>query len=352
MPLGNYKVQTAIQDAETIRIGSVKLEIGPYGGAYTDVGALRGATFKEGWTDVLIKSDNAGILDEGITDHIVEINGEWIEINLANLGIAMAGIGTADTVAAAPVSITDEAVLLSAYDLAELLHKNGDASEVGSIAVADAATPTITYVRDCDYVVVTKANGYTAIARAYPTVIEGTNTDKIAVDSVGKTYTLSVGTWDKTPAIGDHITFAGFAETGNNGVKTVTAATDTVITVSEACTTEVEGAAITATMGGIADGATVYADYAYTPLASRTYSSGGKTSKSALMIRMTNYDIDDKEWEMLIYKAKIADGLSLAFPADDDRNPMPCPVKFIGRLDTTRTTGNQLFKITDSQDTT
>jgi len=352
MALGSYKQQTAVQDAEALRIGSVKLEIAPYGGAYVNVGALRGATHKESWTDVEVKSDNAGILDEGITGHMVEVNGEWFEINIANLGIAFAGIGTASTVAAIPVSITDEAVVLDDYDLAEFLYKNGDASEVASIVVADAAVAVITYVRDCDYVVVTKADGHTAIARAYPTVIEGTDVTKIAVDNAGKTYTLSNGVWDKTPAIGDHITFAGFAGAGNNGVKTVTASTDTVITVDEACTTEAEGETITSTMGGIADGATVYADYEYTPLASKTYTTGGKTSKSALQIRMTNYDIDDKEWVMLIHKAYIGDGINLVFPADDDRNPMPCPVKFIGKLDSTRTSGDQLFNIIDSQDTT
>jgi hypothetical protein len=351
MALGSYKEQTAVQDAETIRIGSVKLEIGPYGGGYSNVGALRGATFKEGWTDVLVKSDNAGILDEGITDHVVEINGEWFEINVANLGIAFDGIGTDDTVAAAPVSITDEAILLNDYDLTEFLHKNGDGSEVDSIVVADAATPTITYIRDCDYVVVTKADGHMAIARAYATVIESASV-LITVATPGKTYTLSAGAWDVQPAVGDHIIVAGCGEAGNNGVKTVTAVTSTVITVDEACTAEAEGASITITRGGIADAATVYADYDYTPLTSRTYTSGGKTSKSALMIRLTNYDIDDKEWVMLVHKAKIGDGLNLVFPADDDRNPMPCPVKFIGRLDTARASGDQLFGITDSQDTT
>jgi hypothetical protein len=125
-----------------------------------------------------------------------------------------------------------------------------------------------------------------------------------------------------------------------------------VITVSEALTTEAEGDTITIVRGAIQDGATVYVDYDYTPLTSRTYTTGGKTSKTARIIRLTNYDVDDKEWVMTIYKAYIADGLNLAFPADDDQNPMPCPIRFIGKLDATRTAGDQLFGIVDSQDTT
>ncbi len=83
-----YKQSTTVRDSETIRIGSVKFEIGPYGGGYSDVGALVDASFKESWTDVVVKSDNAGIIEEGITDHIVTISGTWMEINVANLGIA------------------------------------------------------------------------------------------------------------------------------------------------------------------------------------------------------------------------------------------------------------------------
>jgi len=39
------------------------------------------------------------------------------------------------------------------------------------------------------------------------------------------------------------------------------------------------------------------------------------------------------------------------FPADDDRNPVPCPITFIGKIDSTLVSGDQLFSITDTQDT-
>ena len=344
-----YKRQTDIQDTKTIRIGSVKFEIGPYGGGYSDVGALMDASFIESWTDIKIKSDNAGVIEEGITDHIVTVSGIWMEVNVANLGIAFAGIGTSDTVAAAPVSITDEAVTLNDYDLSEFTYKNGDASEVDSIVVADAATPTITYIRDCDYVVVTKADGNTAIARTHPTGIE-TATAVCAVTGTDS-YFLSAGAWDVQPAVGDHIYVTGFTEAANNGAKTVTVVTADTITVSETLVNEVEGDTITIVKGAIQDAATVYCDYDYTPLASRTYSSGGLTGKTSRILRLTNTDVNGLTWIMLVYKAYVGDGLNLAFPADDDRNPLPCPITFVGVLDDTRTSNDQLFKITDTQDT-
>ena len=344
-----YKKQTTIQDAKTIRIGSVKFEIGPYGGGYSDVGALEDASFLHSWDDVRVKSDNAGVIEEGITNEIVTVSGIWKEVNIANLGIAFAGIGTPDTVAAAPVSITDEQVTLNDYDLAEFTYKNGDASEVDSIVVADAAAPTITYIRDCDYVVVTKADGNTAIARTFPTVIESASA-VIAVTGAA-VYHLSAGAWDLQPAVGDHIYVTGFTEAANNGAKTVTAVDGTDITVSETLTNEVEGDTITIVKGAIQDGATVYADYDYTPLTSRTLSFGGLTSKTSRIIRLTNTDVNGLTWIMVVYKAYIGDGLNLQFPPDDDRNPLPCPITFMGVLDDTRTSNDQLFKITDTQDT-
>jgi len=109
-------------------------------------------------------------------------------------------------------------------------------------------------------------------------------------------------------------------------VKTVTEVTSTVITVDEACTNEATTAAVTCTRGGIASGATVYADYKYTPVATHKYTAGGKTSKSALMVRMTNYDIDDQEWVMLIHKAYIGGWVVYGLPSR--RRQESCSVSY------------------------
>ena len=352
-----YKRQTSIQDAKTIRIGSVKFEIGPYGGGYSDVGALEDASFIHSWDDVKVKSDNAGVIEEGIMDEIVTVSGIWKEVNVANLAIAFAGIGTGDTVAAAPANITDETHVLTLYELTELTYKNGAGTEVTNLVVGNDATPTITWVRDCDYVVVTKANGNTAIARGEAASII-TASVLIAVTTT-HTITLSTPSFDNDIAVGDHLTMSGFigAYITNNRVVTVASITTpgSVFIVTETLVDCAEGAGtagtITILKGGIPTGATVYCDYTYTPLTSRTLSFGGLTSKTARIIRLTNTNVAGLTWIMLVYKAYIGDGLNLAFPPDDDRNPLPCPITFVGVLDDTRTSNDQLFKITDTQDT-
>jgi hypothetical protein len=50
--------------------------------------------------------------------------------------------------------------------------------------------------------------------------------------SANNTYTLALGSWLKTPQAGNILTFSGFTDPANNGMKLVTAATATTITVS------------------------------------------------------------------------------------------------------------------------
>ena len=347
MALGDHKQQTTVQNEDAIRIGSVKFEIGPDVAGLVDVGAIRNAEFNELFDVVSVPSDNAGDLDNGIRNHRCEMKGDWYEFNLVNLAIAYAGIGTHTVVAAAPVAITDEAVELNDTDLAAFTYKNGANTEVAAIVVADAATPTITYIRDCDYIVVVQANGFTSIARAYPTAIE---TSTVCAVTGAASYFLSAGAWDVYPAVGDHIYVAGFTEAANNGAKTVTAVTADTITVSETLTNEVQGNTITIVRGAIQDAATVYCDYTYTPNASRTYTTGGQTQLTDRVARFTNYDVDDNELRITVYKCRIANGLSLKFPSDDAVDPLPCPISIMGKLDVDRATGDQLFGIYDSQD--
>jgi len=346
----SYNDQTTVQDEDALRIGSVKWEVGASVGTLVDVGALRGAAFKEGFTPEEIESDNAGIISKGVTDHMVLVSAELMELDLATFANIYAGIGTLTTVAAAPVSITDEAVEVNDYDLVAFENRNGDRSEVSSIVVADAATPTITYIRDCDYVVVTKPNGFTAIARAFATVIEA-DSIKIAVESTSE-YVLSAGAYDVLPAIGDHITVTGFTTAANNGVKTVLLTEATKITVSDTLSNEAEGDTINITKGAIADGATVYADYDYTPLASQSYTTGGKNTLTDRVMRFTNEDVDGKVFRLTVYKAVIQDGLDLTFPMDKSLEPIRLPISIKGTLDTSRTSGDQLFGIYDEQNAT
>ena len=342
-----FKQQTSVQVATAIRFGSAKFEVGDDVGSLVDVGAIREGVWEETFDKVEVMSDNAGAIELGIRNHFAFLSGNLMEINLEKLAKFYKGVHKHETVAAAPVNITDESIVLNDTGFEAFAYRNGAGTEVASIVVTNAAG-ALTLVRDCDYVISLLANGFTGIARAYPTVIESASA-LITVATPGKTYTLSAGAWDIQPAVGDHIIVAGCGESGNNGVKTVTAVTSTVITVDETCTAEAEGASITITRGGIADGDTVLADYSYTPLASRTLKSGGITTFTAQVARFTNYDVNNKVFRVTIWEATPEGGIKIDFPADTDEDPALCPIRIKGRLDKDLTSGEQLWEIYDEQ---
>lgn len=341
-----YKRATSVQTAAAIRFGSAKVEIGLNVGALTDIGAARDVKFAHAFDKVIVPSDNAGPVELGIRNELVKMTALMMEINLVNLAKFYSGVYTHDTVAAGATPVTDELVTLTDTDLVALAHKMGDNSEVGSIVIQNAAAD-LTLVRDCDYLVSVKANGFTAITRAHPTTIEA-GSAVIAVITTDS-YELSAGSWDAQPAVGDHILVSGFTEADNNGVKTVTAVTSTKITVSETLVNEIQGDTIDITRGGIASGDIVKVDYSYTPLASRTLKAGGKQTFTAQVMRFTNYDVDDKEFRITIWEATPNSGIEIDFPASDEEDPAMIPIEIEGRLDVSKASGEQLFEIFDEQ---
>lgn len=87
----------------------------------------------------------------------------------------------------------------------------------------------------------------------------------------------------------------------------------------------------------------------YTPVASRTLTSGGKYIIDEKVIRLTHTDENAKELRLTIYKAAIAGGLELTFPSDDSDDVMEVPFEMSGVLDVDRSDGDQLYEIYDSR---
>jgi len=349
----NHKQQTTVQESTAVKWGSCLMEVGPNVGDLVNVGALRDVVWEETFDSVSVETDNAGPIELGIRNHRCAISGNWMEINWDNLARVYSGVHSVVAANTDSVAVTDEDVVLTAYDVTRLAHKNGDGSEVTLITVGDVATPTIVYVRDCDYVITTDAQGWTGISRAFATPIV-TASGAITVATPAKTYTLSAETYLANLAIGDHIIVSGCAEAGNNGVKTVTAFTTTVITVDETCTGEAETGTVTITRGAIAAGATVYANtYTYVPLASRTYTGGGFSTFTPQVVRITNSDASTpaKTLQCTIFSATPDGGIKIDFPSDDDIDPALVPIKMNGRLDNDLDSGEQLFEIVDTQQT-
>ncbi|MDP2216740.1 MAG: hypothetical protein Q8J68_05575 [Methanolobus sp.] len=260
--------QTTVQNAGAIRFGSGKLEVGTSVATLVDIGAIRNAVFKEEWEDVEVKSDNAGVVKVGIKEHVAYIEGDMMEVDLANLNTIRGGLDTYAAVAGTPVVVTNELHALKGTEFVRLNFRNGAGTEVASISVKDISNNDA--VRNTDFVIAVDASGFTCIAR-------------VAGSSV------------------------------------------------------------------ISDGETVKVNYTYTPNASVTLKSGGKTSISDRVVRITNTDENGKKFQITLYKGTVNEGQNIEFPADDGDDPAMPHLKMKGVLDVSRTAGDQLFEIYDEQ---
>jgi len=89
--------QTKVQEANTIRFGSGKVEVGQDESSLVNLGAMRDVQFDETWEKVQVRSDNAGIVQAGIRDHRAAIAGSLMEINAENLHIIRGGLDNFET---------------------------------------------------------------------------------------------------------------------------------------------------------------------------------------------------------------------------------------------------------------
>lgn len=178
--------QTTVQDSNTIRFGSAKIEMGANVGALVDYGAANNVVFTESWDPVKVVSANAGEIVVGIRNQMATVNFDMLEANLTNLNAMRGGIDTYATVAAAPVAIVDELVTLTGVTAQRLLYKNGSGAIVTGITVTTGAGVGRTL--NTDYVVGVDAAGYTIITR----IAGGAFADG-EVAKVDYTYTPNTG---------------------------------------------------------------------------------------------------------------------------------------------------------------
>ena len=89
--------------------------------------------------------------------------------------------------------------------------------------------------------------------------------------------------------------------------------------------------------------------YDYTPLASKTLTSGGAVEISPNVVRMTNLNADDKKFEITVYKAYNSQGIRINLPNYSDENTAVTPIRLEGVRDESRELKDQLFKIVDEQ---
>jgi hypothetical protein len=97
----------------------------------------------------------------------------------------------------------------------------------------------------------------------------------------------------------------------------------------------------------------VVISYGYHKVASNRLSSGGLAAPAARWYRLTNIKLISgvtKYRYIYIYSAFLNGGMNLAFKSDNDADPvLEAPLSILGKVDTTRTAGDQLFLIDDQQ---
>lgn len=172
---------TTVQKASSIRFGSAKFEVGEDVNSLIDLGAMNSIVFEETWDEMTVTSDNAGVIKTGMSNHVAGIEGDLMEINLATLATIRGGIDKFETIEAAPVNVTAEAVTLSNQDQKRLTKKNGAGTSVTAVVVKKGVT---TYVLNEDYTLSVDSAGYTVIAR-----IPGGDITSGDTVSVAYTYT-------------------------------------------------------------------------------------------------------------------------------------------------------------------
>ena len=103
--------------------------------------------------------------------------------------------------------------------------------------------------------------------------------------------------------------------------------------------------------GSFNDSESLRVTYTYETIPSRKMTSGGKSTISSRWYRLTNKQIVsgvDKFRYFVVYSASINAGLNLAFKSSYDEDPvLEVPISLIAKLDTTRSSGDQLFYIED-----
>lgn len=99
----------------------------------------------------------------------------------------------------------------------------------------------------------------------------------------------------------------------------------------------------------ITDGQIVHVNYTYTPLATKSLSTGGKRDIAYRVVRLTNTDDAGKTFVITFYRARIKKGMEMTFKSDDATEANGFPIEIEATKDITRTVGDQLYAIVDEQ---
>lgn len=101
--------------------------------------------------------------------------------------------------------------------------------------------------------------------------------------------------------------------------------------------------------GGLDKFEEVPADQESGTKAARRLLSGGVSTFTPRVARVTNYNDAGEAFRITVFKASTAAGLNIAFPGAEDENAATTPIQMVGTPDVERAVGEQLFEIWDEQ---
>ncbi len=154
--------QTTVQEARSIRFGSGMVEVGEDLQSMVNLGAMRDVQFEETWDKVKVMSDNAGEIAIGIRNHHAAVQGNLMEINLANLALIRGGLDNYKEEEGTLVPDAEQVVAKGTWEFGKFIkieHQNHDLSAIVIEKVEGNKTEYETGEEGDDYVLVQDATG-------------------------------------------------------------------------------------------------------------------------------------------------------------------------------------------------
>lgn len=144
--------QTTVQEFNSIRFGSGKFEVEDSLGAWHNLGAMRDIQFEEEWDKIVVLSDNAGPIVQGIRNHMAALGGNLMEISLEKLSVLRGGMDEYEEDAGTPVVDEDQVILQGSWAFETWVQLDGQN--------ADGTAPTVSAVVGSDSGALVNATDY------------------------------------------------------------------------------------------------------------------------------------------------------------------------------------------------
>ncbi|RXG66002.1 hypothetical protein ES695_05160 [Candidatus Atribacteria bacterium 1244-E10-H5-B2] len=198
--------QTVVKKENSIRFGSGKFEVSNDDWATSkDLGAMRNVIFEETWDALIVDSDNAGEVQEGIRNQKAALVGDLMELDLEKLNIMRGGIDVFTEPAGTPVTDYSQVVLMGSWLFNVFIpfdKQNGDGSKITPTPVTGSVDGALEL--NVDYDIVKDSSGRWGITITERTGEEPSWIGKVTTEAQNVTIV-----YDYTPSAHKLLTSGG-----------------------------------------------------------------------------------------------------------------------------------------------